>query len=300
MPASAALRLTTAAKINLFLRVLGRRADGFHELESIFHTLDLVDDLEVSPLPEGRLEVNIESDRPASAELPSFEDNIVTAAARKLQELAPGRPGAALRVHKRIPIGGGMGGGSSNAAGALLALDRLWQLDLDRAALLQVGAELGSDVPYCLDADGTALVGGRGESVMRLPGPPTPLWFVLGISDEPLLTSQVYGAVVDPSPQGPSAAPVTLALGQGDAGELARLLHNDLEAPALSLRPRLRDDKEALLTAGCLGAVVTGSGPTVVGLVSDRAHAGEVAARVEARFDRVEVASSARSCVTFL
>lgn len=300
MEAPAPVRLTTGAKINLFLRVLGRRADGFHELESIFHTLDLVDHLEISPLPGGKLEVDIDSDRLAGEELPSFEDNIVTAAARRLQELAPGRPGAAIRIHKRIPVAGGMGGGSSNAAGALLALDRLWGLDLDRTTLLEVGAELGSDVPYCLDAEGTALVGGRGESVTRLPGPPAPLSFVLGISDEPLLTAEVYAAVTDPSPDGPSAAPVTLALGQGDLGELAQLLHNDLETPALALRPRLQDDKEALLAAGCLGAVVTGSGPTVAGLARDAGHANDIAERVRARFDRVVVAASARSCVTFL
>lgn len=292
--------MTTGAKINLFLRVLGRRSDGFHELESTFHSLDLADDIEVSALPGGRLEVQMAPAADRTTILPAQEDNIVLAAARRLQELAPGRPGACMRIRKRIPVGGGMGGGSSNAAGALLALDRLWELDLDRAELLELGAELGSDVPYCLDGGGTALVSGRGENVAALPGPPERLWFVLGMSDEPLLTADVYGALKAPSAEGPSVAPVTLALGQGDVGELGQLLHNDLEAPAFSLRPRLEDDKQALIEAGALGACLSGSGPTLFALVRDEDAAAAVAGRVQDRFDRTAVAASAASCVTFL
>ena len=293
------LLLTTGAKVNLFLRVLGRRPDGFHELESIFQSIDLADDMEVGPLPEGAIEIEMEASGDAELELPASDDNIVAAAARRIQDLGEDQLGASLRIHKRIPVAGGMGGGSSNAAGALLALERLWGLDLERSKLLEIAADLGSDVPYCLEG-GTCLVGGRGENLARLPGPPAPLWFVLGISDKPLLTADVYAALHDAAPEGPSVAPFTLALGQGDVAELGQLLHNDLEAPAISLRPRLRKDKEALLEAGALGACVTGSGPTVFGLAPDEVSAAEIADRVRDRFDRVIVSSSAPRCVTFL
>lgn len=295
------LRLTTGAKINLFLRVVGRRSDGFHELESIFHSLDLVDDMEVSSRPDGRLEVEMTAEPGSSSTaFPAEEDNIVLTAARRLQEVAVGDHGARIRVHKRIPVGGGMGGGSSNAAGALLALDRLWGLDLERSTLLELAADIGSDVPYCLEGSATALVGGRGEKVAPLPGPPRPLWFVLGISHEPLLTSDVYEALEGPTAEGPSVAVVTLALGEGDVNELGHLLYNDLERPAFALRPRLRDDKEALLEAGALGACLSGSGPTLFGLAPDRDAALALADTVAPRFDRVRVAASARSCINFL
>ena len=294
------MSLTTGAKINLFLRVLGRRPDGFHEIESIFHTLQLADEMRVDVRDDGEIEIEMEAAGGAPLALPSADDNIVMAAARRLQELTPEKPGASFHIRKRIPVAGGMGGGSSNAAGVLVALDRLWGLDLERRTLLEIGAELGSDVPYCVDGDGTALVGGRGENLARLPGPPEPLWFVLGISDEPLLTAEVYAALEDPAPDGPSVAPFTLALGQGDSIELGQLLHNDLEAPATALRPRLAQDKEALLEAGALGACVTGSGPTVFGLASDETAAREIAERVGARFDRVVVTSSGPRCVNFL
>jgi len=294
-----ALSLTTGAKINLFLRVIGHRPDGFHELESVFHTLDLVDDMELLPLDGGALEIDMVAAAGVGSPLPAPEDNIVIRSARVLQELTEARPGARIRIRKRIPVGGGLGGGSSNAAGALLGLDRLWQLDLDRDTLVAKAEALGSDVPYCIDGDGTALVGGRGENLARLPGPPAPLWFVLGMSDQPLLTADVYAALEDHSPQGPSVAPFTLALGQGDVAELGRLLHNDLEPAALSLRPRLEEDKQALLEAGALGACISGSGPTIFALATDRREASVIAAKVEARFDRVAVASSAERCVTF-
>lgn len=300
MTTSGTVRVTTGAKVNLFLRVLGRRPDGFHELESIFHTLDLVDEMEMAPLPGGRIEVEMEPEPGATLNLPARDDNIVTRAALRLQEVAPYAPGASIRIRKRIPVGGGLGGGSSNAAGALLGLDRLWELDLDRSTLLELGATLGSDVPFCIDGHGMALVTGRGEGLARLVAPHDPLWFVLGISDEPLLTGEVYGALDAPSAGGPSVAPVTLALGQGDVAGLGQLLHNDLEAAAVKLRPRLKDDKEAVLQAGALGACVSGSGPTVLGLARDEPAARSIAEEVRDRFDRVRAASSASSCVTFL
>jgi 4-diphosphocytidyl-2-C-methyl-D-erythritol kinase len=209
--------------------------------------------------------------------------------------------GARLKLTKRIPIGGGLGGGSGNAAGALLALDRLWGLHLEQATLLELATDLGSDVPFCLAGAGTSLVTGRGEQLAPLPPPPTLVWFVLGLSDTPLRTPDVYGELRDDEigvEQSP--APMTMALAAGDIPEIAALLSNDLEAPALRLRPELGEKKEALVRAGALGAGLSGSGPTLFGIVADRSEAQKVAAEVAGLFDRVAVVCSTPSCVSFL
>lgn len=300
MAISQLLRLTTSAKLNLFLSVLGRRGDGYHELQGIFHSVDLVDDLVVEPSDSGDISVDVTS-ADGGNPLPEMTENLVYQAAVSLRERTGFDRGASLRLTKRIPIGGGLGGGSSNAAGALLALDRFWGLHLEQAVLLELAADLGSDVPFCLAGAGTSLVGGRGEQLAPLPPPPTLLWFVLGVSDIPLRTPQVYEELADEEigvEQSP--APMTMALAAGDVGEVAALLSNDLEAPALRLRPELEEKKSALLDAGALGAGLSGSGPTLFGVAASRSEAQEVAAKVSGAFDRVEVVRSTPSCVTFL
>ena len=292
------LRLRTGAKLNLFLRVVGLRPDGFHELESIFHSLDFADDLEVTSTDDGRVSVSVEAGDLPALNLPSQEDNLVYRAALELQRHAAVPVGAAMKLTKRIPIGGGLGGGSSNAAGALLALEELWDLDLERQTLLKLACEIGSDVPYCLAGGTTSLVTGRGEALTALPAAPVPFWFVLGVSDEPLYTADVY-AEFDRVPTDDRLAPaaMTMALGAGDVDELGSLLFNALEPAALRLRPDLSERKRALLEAGALGAAVSGSGPTLFGVARDEAHAREIASAVAADFDRVIVACSSSGCV---
>lgn len=297
MDAAAKVRLKTGAKLNLFLRVVGRRSDGFHELESIFHSVDFADDLEVAPAPGPAIAVSAQAED-GVVDLPPVEDNLVYIAARRLQQHAGVERGAEIALTKRIPIGGGLGGGSSNAAGALVALDELWELDLDRESLLRLAAEIGSDVPYCVAGGSASLVTGRGEKLSPLAVAPTPLWFVLGISDVPLSTAQVYAELArSPGDDPASTAAVAMAVGDGDLDELAGLLFNALEAPALRLRPDLSARKRALLEAGAMGAGLSGSGPTLFGLAHDEGHAHEVAAGVSAAFDRVVVARSTTGCV---
>ena len=299
MSASEPLRLTTSAKLNLFLSVLGRRGDGYHELQGIFHSVDLVDDL-VATATDGEIGVRVESEKGEHL-LPDLTENLIYRAALALRDLTGKERGADLHVVKRIPIGGGLGGGSSNAAGALLALDRLWGLHLEQATLMELAAGLGSDVPFCLAGAGTSLVTGRGEQLAPLPPPPTLLWFVLGLSDTPLLTPDVYAGLTEEEigvEQSP--APMTMALAAGDVSEVAALLSNDLEPPAFRLRPELADARRALLDAGALGAGLSGSGPTLFGVVRDRKGAREVADRVSDVFDRVAVVCSTPSCVTFV
>ena len=282
------MRFHTNAKLNLYLRVGERRPDGFHDIETVFQSVSLADELSFESLGEPRVDVNL-----VGAYIPT-QANLVVRAAESLQRRTGTDQGAAIEMTKRIPLGGGLAGGSGNAAGTLLALNDLWELGLSEAQLLELALELGSDVPYCVRG-GTCLATGRGEVLNSLPEPDR-MWFVLGISHEPLSTAEVYRGY-EPPGSAPEVPNLTDALNSSDIEAVGSALHNDLEIPALRLRPELRQKKEALEKAGALGALVSGSGPTVFGLCRDEAHAQGVAATVAPAFDRVEVVVSRPSIV---
>lgn len=288
--------MKTHAKLNLFLRVLGRRSDGYHEVETILHGIEMGDEIDVRLTDTGKVEVEMVLADSVSDLLPPSEQNTVWHAAQHLIEQGARNEGVHIRIVKRIPIGAGLGGGSGNAAGVLVALNELWRTELNRDALVGIAGRVGSDVPYCI-AGGTALATARGESLTPLPSPET-MWFVLGISHSPLLTRDVYAAwEPDPGAEPVGSAEMTLALGGGDVGEVASLLYNDLERPVFTLRPELADRKEALVRAGALGASLSGSGPTLFGVATDEEHARAVAAGVEDEFDKVVVTSSRPECI---
>ncbi|HYO60554.1 MAG TPA: 4-(cytidine 5'-diphospho)-2-C-methyl-D-erythritol kinase [Actinomycetota bacterium] len=292
----ASVRIKTHAKINLFLRVLGPRSDGYHEVETILHGIEMGDEIDVRLTDTANVEVEMVLGEAVSDLLPPSEQNTVWHAAQHLIERGALNEGVHIKIVKRIPIGAGLGGGSGNAAGVLVALNELWRTELNRDALLGIAGRVGSDVPYCI-AGGTALATARGESLTPLPSPAT-MWFVLGISHHPLLTRDVYAAwEPDPGAEPVGSAEMTLALGGGDVVEVASLLYNDLERPAFSLRPELAERKEALVRAGALGASLSGSGPTLFGIASDEAHARQVAAAVEDDFDKVVVTWSRLECI---
>ena len=292
----ARIRLRTHAKLNLFLRVLGRRADGYHELKTIFHGIDLGDDLDVSSDPE-RLRVEVHLADGVVGEIPAGKDNTAAVAAHRLRERRGIRQGASIGITKRIPIGAGLAGGSANAAGALLALDALWATGLSRAEMLELALSVGSDVPYCLTG-GTALATSRGEHLAQLRSP-AGMWFVLGISWAPLLTRDVFAACdeLGGSRAQASSTDMADALEAGDAAAVASLLHNDLEIGAFALRPELAPKKQRLLEEGALGACTSGSGPTIFGVADSEHDADELARRVAGDFDRVEVVRTHAPCV---
>ncbi|MGH2807183.1 MAG: 4-(cytidine 5'-diphospho)-2-C-methyl-D-erythritol kinase [Actinomycetota bacterium] len=292
---STGLRLRTNAKLNLFLRVLGRRGDGYHELESIFHTVALGDDLLVVPTSSGEVDIDMRLEGAVGA-IPEVHENLVSIAAQRLIERGATNGGIAVEIVKRIPFGAGLGGGSGNAAGILVALNELWDMRLTNEDLQQVAGLVGSDVPFCLGG-GTALATARGEQLTQLPSPIS-MDFVLGISNEPLSTRDVYDAWDDiTSEEEISSAPMALALGSGEVEEVASLLHNDLEPASFGLRPELGDLKDAMGAAGALGAAMSGSGPTIFGIARSPEHATEIAERVRGDFDRVEVVESIERCV---
>ena len=290
------MKLRTNAKVNLFLRILGERSDGYHEIETILHTVSLADDIEIVAAETGEVVVEMSYAEGLSGEIPHPDENLINVAARALIGSGARNDGVTIRLVKRIPVGAGLGGGSGNAAGALVALARHWGLEITPEDLLEHAATIGSDVPYCIEG-GTVLASGRGEKLTRL-APATPMWFVLGISETPLPTRDVYAAFAEhPPAASEKSAPMALALGAGDVAEVASLLHNDLEPPAFALRPELPALKERMLAAGALGALLSGSGPTIFAIARDEVHARALAAALADDFHRVEVVESRTECV---
>ena len=282
------LRVHAAAKVNLALLVGERRDDGFHELVSVMHAIGLWDDLEVSLAEEG-LGLEVEGEG-----LPPDESNLVLVAARELARRSRGLPGARFRLRKGIPVSAGLGGGSADGAAALLALDRLWKLQLPARNLHTMAIEVGSDVPFCLGG-GSRVGSGRGERLREAPTRGT-LWWVVAIDVEGLDTAAVYqrfdelGLARPLGDRFPSE--LEAALAAGDTGGIGAALTNDLEPAAFDLLPTLKSGKERLLEAGAVGAVMSGSGPTLLGLARDEEHAGRIARAVRSSFARVELARS--------
>ena len=260
------IRLAAPAQTNLFLEVPARRPDGFHELDTVFVALELADELELRPLPGGRIELQVEG----GPDVPADSTNLAWRAAEALRQVA-GRPelGAALQLTKRIPAGGGLGGGSSDAAAVLRGLDRLWETGLGAARLHALAAGLGSDVPFFL-AGGLQRGRGRGERLEPLPRPPRPLDLVLVLPGFPCPTPQVYRELAPwlPGPEGPrSPAPLLAALAAGDPEAVGAELWNRLALPAFARWPRL-SELERMLRArpGVTGALLSGSGSTLFAL----------------------------------
>jgi 4-diphosphocytidyl-2-C-methyl-D-erythritol kinase len=266
-------------KTNLFLEVLARRPDGFHELDTVFAALELEDALELEPLPSGRLELELTGD----PTIPADATNLVWRAADALR-VAAGRPelGARLRLAKRVPAGGGLGGGSSDAAATLVALDRLWETDLGEPRLLALAAALGSDIPFFVRG-GLQRGRGRGEQLDPLPPPARALDLVLVLPGFACPTPAVYGALAPflPASGGPPArgpAPLVAALAAGDVAGVARHAWNRLELAAEARFPRLHELRELMLAQPrVLTARLSGSGSTLWALVDGPDDAARVA-----------------------
>jgi 4-diphosphocytidyl-2-C-methyl-D-erythritol kinase len=266
------------AKINVFLRVLGRRGDGYHDIESLVLPVSLADRLWIDATDDGLVTVNLITDA-RDSDPRSFppSDNLIVKAADALLRRWEGPSGAAIRFVKVIPVAAGLGGGSADAAATLRSLNLLWECGLSEEELREVGADVGSDIPALLTG-GPALVRGRGDMVVRVSMSPT--WWVLAPQPFPVATPVAYELWDDAGVTGPDPAAVLEAAESGQTDALARLLFNDLERPVADRNPEIAEAKRALLAAGALGALMSGSGPTVAGLVRDEAHAREVAAKV--------------------
>ncbi|MEU8760805.1 4-(cytidine 5'-diphospho)-2-C-methyl-D-erythritol kinase [Streptomyces sp. NPDC048659] len=281
MSGAGSVTVRVPAKVNVQLAVGGARPDGFHDLANVFLAVSLYD--EVTATPADALTITCEG--PDADKVPLDRTNLAARAAELLAARHGIAPDVHLHIAKDIPVAGGMAGGSADGAGALLACDALWGLDTPRAELLEICAELGSDVPFSL-VGGAALGVGRGERLTELPVGGAFHW-VFAVADGGLSTPAVY-AEFDRLNEGvtvpePVASPALLdALRTGDTTALAGALANGLQPAALSLRPSLAATLEAGTAAGALAALVSGSGPTTAFLVKDAESAETVAAALTA------------------
>ncbi|MGI6096963.1 MAG: 4-(cytidine 5'-diphospho)-2-C-methyl-D-erythritol kinase [Dethiobacteria bacterium] len=262
------LELEARAKINLTLDLLYKRSDGYHEVEMVMQQVELSDIFTFTEQP-GVIELT-GSDKTLSW----GKDNLIFKAVQLLQPFRPGA-GVKITVEKRIPVGAGLAGGSSDAAQTLIALNRLWGLELSTAELCRLGAELGSDVPFCI-AGGTALAQGRGERLTPLPPAPL-LWVVLAKpKDLALSTAAVYAAVQEEHLQTDYTPGMVEALHDGDAEKIVSNLGNALEKVVLPYYPQVAYLKKFASSQSGTVALMSGSGPTVFVLLSEYAAAKEL------------------------
>lgn len=261
------------AKINLALEILGKRADGYHEVRTVMQTVGLADRLEVTAAEK----LTVTCSDPVLA----TPDNLVYRAGRLLQAEYGVRMGAALRLEKHIPVAAGLGGGSSDAAGTIVALNRLWDLQLSLSEQQRVAARLGSDVPFFLTG-GTALATGRGEKITPLPPLPRH-WVVLVMLPVALSTAAVYGSVVPSDYTSGVATADTVAAAQHGALLPQTRWYNALARPARALAPEIKAAQATLLEAGALHAHVSGSGPTVFTACSGEPEARTIVTRLRNR-----------------
>ena len=264
--------LRTSAKVNLALEVLGKRGDGYHEIATVLQAVDLFDRLKL----EAAETLSLHTDDP---DLPTDDGNLVMRAARLLQKAAGIEAGARIRLAKHIPVAAGLGGGSSDAAATLWGLSRLWRLGWPKARLQELAVELGMDVPFFLGS-GRAVARGRGERLTVLPGGGG-YALVLVNPCVPLSTREVYGRV----PAGWRAEAtgterVIEALRTRNVNTVASALTNNLESVVEPVLPVIGRMKAALLAAGALGAIMSGSGPTVFGVARSLDHARQIRTRV--------------------
>lgn len=282
------LLVKAPAKLNLFLEVLGRRADGYHEIATLMVAVTLQDELELTARSVDSFDLSC--DEPG---LSAGPDNLVSRAAAALRQRTGCNLGAAANLRKRIPLAAGLAGGSTDAAAALAGLNELWGLSLPTGELASLGAGLGSDVPFFFSTP-AAWCTGRGEQVEPIPlgGP---LWFVIGCPARGLSTAQVYGRTCVPA-TARDGARIRRALAEGDPSGLGMLLHNRLEGAAEGLCPQIADLREELSAMGLAGVRMSGSGSSVFGLCRDESQALEAADRLRQGRDEARRVFVVRTC----
>ena len=268
--ASRRIVLHASAKVNLVLEVLGKRDDGYHELATVMQAVDLFDRL--------ALEDSDAIELRTSDSIPTDRTNLAVRAAEALGRAAGVDRGVRIKLDKRIPVAAGLGGGSTDAAAVLVGLNRLWKLRWPVRKLADVAVEIGMDVPFFL-CGGPALGTGRGELLEPIDG--MSLALVLVNPGFPVPTAEAYRAVTSASyTDGRRARTVAEALARGRRAGVARDLYNALEAAVTPTHPEIARIKAALVAAGALGASMSGSGATVIGVARSMDHARQIQARV--------------------
>jgi 4-diphosphocytidyl-2-C-methyl-D-erythritol kinase len=256
------MRIKSFAKINLGLEVLSKREDGYHDIKTVFQSVDLFDVLRIARRDDS--DIVLAGSEPS---VPWDETNLVYRAARMLQQESGVRRGAEIYVEKNIPPGKGLGGGSSNAAITLWALSRLWELSEDKAGLLRLAARLGADVPYFLEG-GLCLGTGRGDILAPLPDRLSRVCLLV-LPSFPIPTAQVYGAMAAVLTSGGKAGKIDAFLRTDEL----RFLDNELEETIFRLFPQIKGIKSLIQSLGPELSLVSGAGSAVFGLFRERAAA---------------------------
>jgi 4-diphosphocytidyl-2-C-methyl-D-erythritol kinase len=282
--------VSAPGKINLFFKVGKLNRNGFHDVASIYQAVNLREQVVVELSHEWRVAVSGNLSSEHIAAVPTGEDNLVVRAAKATAAVSDKAVVApvAFAIEKVVPVAGGMGGGSADAAAAILAVNQLWGLNLSESKLHRVAAELGADVPFALQGS-TAVGTGKGDKLVPLEAVPTLHWVllpdVLGLSTpavyrrlDELRAARGENPKTVENPEIP--AKLLLALKRGDPAKIAPLLQNDLQEAALSLRPDLQKLIDAALDAGALTAMISGSGPTIALLAANAQDAAAIASRM--------------------
>lgn len=248
------------AKINLSLDVLGKRQDGYHEVKMIMTTIDLADRLELTELTEDRIEI-VSHNR----YVPDDQRNLAYQAAKLLKEKYQVKQGVSIAIEKTIPVAAGLAGGSSDAAATLRGLNKLWNLGLTMDELAELGAEIGSDVSFCVYG-GTAIATGRGEKIEHIKTPPS-CWVILAKPHIGVSTADVYGNLKLNRVTHPDVDQMAEAINRGDYQGICNAVGNVLEDVTFAMHPEVARIKTRMKRFGADAVLMSGSGPTVFGLV---------------------------------
>ncbi|WP_141434175.1 4-(cytidine 5'-diphospho)-2-C-methyl-D-erythritol kinase [Bacillus sp. 03113] len=254
------LLVKAPAKINLSLDVLHKRQDGFHEVEMIMTTIDLADRIELELLEKDEIKI-----LSLNRFVPDDQRNLAYQAALLLKRKFQVKKGVLIKIEKNIPVAAGLAGGSSDAAATLRGLNKLWKLGLSLDELAEIGSEIGSDVSFCVYG-GTALATGRGEKIERLQAPPT-CWVVLAKPFIGVSTADVYRRLDTKDLKHPDTLNMIQSIQEGDYVKLCKNVGNVLEDVTLKLYPEVAQIKDQMKRFGADAVLMSGSGPTVFGLV---------------------------------
>lgn len=287
--------LIAAAKINLHLEIIGARPDGYHELVMVLQSIDLADQIDLRSISTDTIRVRC--DHP---QVPQDQSNLATRAAQlmaaQFSHAFAQYGGVEITIHKRIPVAAGLAGGSTDAAAVLVGLDLLWQLGLTQSELQELAAQLGSDVPFCI-AGGTALATGRGDRLSPLASLDH-LYVVLAkyrsltVSTawayqtyrQQFSSSLVADTHVASGADAVHSGPIVKAIIHKDGLQIGQRLHNDLERVVLPAYPQVSQLREAFHNAGGLGAMMSGSGPTVFALCESHNQAQQIQQKIRVAF----------------
>jgi len=263
------LYVKAPAKINLTLDVLYKRPDNYHEVEMIMTTVDLADRIGLEERKDSLIKISS-----SNSIVPDDERNLAYQAAKLLKDTYGIQKGVTITIDKEIPVAAGLAGGSSDAAATLRGLNQLWNLNLSLDTLAELGAKIGSDVSFCVYG-GTALATGRGEKIQHIPAPPT-CWVVLAKPKIGVSTAAVYGGLNIDEVEHPNTKQMIKAIEESNYELMCKSLGNVLETVTFKLHPEVVMIKEQMKKFGVDGVLMSGSGPTVFGLIDSETRLSRI------------------------